>query len=329
MKPEVSQKVKLGIFVTAGLVLLALALYLVGDQRNMFSSRFLLSTHFAEVSGLRVGGNVRFAGIDVGTVHQITIVNDSTVRVDMLIREDVRNHIKKNAVATIGTDGLVGNVIINIKAGSGNALPIEANDQIASQPNIDTDALLQTLSMSNENLARITNNLVDITDQINAGRGTLGVMLKDDRLASDLQQTLDNLSRASAMTTATVTKLEGIADRIDHGPGIINFLTEDTTTVWQFRQTMNNLQSASTVVNGVTNDLQRLTNQIEAGQGTAGLLVSDTAFAEDIQQSVDEIQTGIDLFNENMEALQHSFLLRRYFKKQAKREEKQSSDNDQ
>ncbi len=321
MSQEVSQKIKLGVFVTAGLFLLALALYLVGNQRNMFSTRFPLNTHFSEVSGLRQGGNVRFAGIDVGTVSKITIINDTTVRVDMLLREEVQNHIKKNAIATIGTDGLVGNVIINIKAGYGDALPIEANDQIASQPNVDTDALLQTLSVSNENLARLTQNLVSITDQVNAGRGALGVMLKDDHLANDLQQTLANLSQASAKTTTTFTKLESIADKIGDGPGIISFLTEDTTTVWQLQQTMNNLQSASTVVTEITTDLQRLTEQVESGQGTAGLLISDTAFAEDIQQSVDEIQTGISLFNENMEALRHNFLLRRYFKKQAKKAE--------
>lgn len=302
--------------------MLALALYLIGNQRSLFSARFQLSTYFSEVNGLREGGSIRFAGIDVGTVSQITIINDTSVRVDMLIREDVRKHIKESAVATIGTDGLVGNVIIDIKAGYGDAPPIARDDQIASQPNVDTDALLQTLSVSNKNVARLTENLVAITNQINAGRGALGVMLKDDYLANDLQQTLANLSQASARTTATVTKLESIAGRIDHGPGIINFLAEDTTTVWQFKQTMNNLQSASTVVTEVTADLQRLTEQVESGQGTAGLLVSDTAFAEDIQQSVDEIQTGISLFNQNMEALRHNFLLRRYFKKQAKRAEK-------
>ncbi len=319
MNKESTQKIKLGIFVTLGVILLALALYLVGNQRNMFSSRFPLSTHFTEVNGLKKGNNVRFAGIDVGIVKRVTIRNDSTIQVDMLLREEVRSHIRKNAVASIGTDGLVGNVIVNIRAVAGDAPPVIENDRIASAPSVDTDALLSTLSVSNENVATLTQNLVEITDQINSGEGSLGIMLQDDRLAHDLQRTVANLSAASRGAAQTVSELESTAYKINHGSGLISFLAEDTITVGQLRQTMQNLQTASESVVGVTHDLQGMVEEVDAGQGTAGLLVNDTALAQDIQQSVDDIQTGVALFNENMEALQHNFLLRRYFKKQRKK----------
>ncbi|MDF9797874.1 phospholipid/cholesterol/gamma-HCH transport system substrate-binding protein [Catalinimonas alkaloidigena] len=316
MSQETHHKIKLGIFVMLGLIFLIVALYLIGNQRNMFNTRFQLSTRFADVNGLREGNSVRFAGIDVGIVKRITIVSDSAIQVDMLVREGVRNYIKKNAVATIGTDGLVGNVIINIRPGTGNALPVEINDWIVSQSNIDTDALLRTLSISNENVATLTQNLVTMTNHINKGEGTVGMLIHDKPFALSLQQTLHNLSQASEGAAATINELKSTAVKINRGSGIIGFLAEDTLTVWQLQHTIRKLQASSEAIAEVAQNINLMVKGIEAGKGTAGLLISDSTMANEMQTSLDEIHTGIGLFNENMEALQHSVLLRRYFKKQ-------------
>lgn len=318
MSHETTYKIKLGIFVTLGFFFLVIALYLVGNQRNMFNTRFQLSSRFTDVNGLREGNNVRFAGIDVGIVKRIMIVSDSIVQVDMLIREDVRDYIKKNALATIGTDGLVGNVIVNIRSGTGKALPVEINDWIDSQSNVDTDALLKTLSVSNENVSALSRNLVDITDRINTGQGTVGMLIKDERFAENLQQILANLIQASEGAAATMTELKSTVSKISHGPGIIGFLAEDTMTVKQVRHTIQNLQSSSQEIAHITHDIHLMVQRVEEGKGTAGLLISDSLMADEVQQRLDEIQTGIGLFNENMEALKHNFLLRRYFRKQKK-----------
>ncbi|WPP49780.1 MlaD family protein [Catalinimonas niigatensis] len=318
MSHETTYKIKLGIFVTLGFIFLVIALYLVGNQRNMFNTRFQLSSRFTDVNGLREGNNVRFAGIDVGIVKRIMIVSDSIVQVDMLIRGDVRDYIKKNALATIGTDGLVGNVIVNIRSGTGKALPVEINDWIDSQSNVDTDALLKTLSVSNENVSALSRNLVDITDRINTGQGTVGMLIKDERFAENLQQILANLLQASEGAAATMTELKSTVSKISHGPGIIGFLAEDTMTVKQVRHTIQNLQSSSQEIAHITHDIHLMVQRVEEGKGTAGLLISDSLMADEVQQRLDEIQTGIGLFNENMEALKHNFLLRRYFRKQKK-----------
>ena len=318
MHKDSVQKIKLGLFVTLGLIFLTIALYMVGNQRNMFSPRFPLSTHFSDVNGLREGSSVRLGGIDVGTVRDVSIQNDSTVRVDMLIREEVRTHIRKNAVAAIGTDGLVGNVIVNIRTVSGKAPPVVANDRIASVASVDTEALLSTLSVSNENVAVLTQNLVTLTDRINAGQGTVGMLLQDEHLAESLRRTLSHLTKASQGAVTTVAELENTAYKLNHGPGLIGYLTEDTVAVGQLQQTMESLQKASAAVAEVSVDLQGVVQGVEAGQGTVGLLVSDTVLALDVQQSVEDIQAGVALFSENMEALRRNFLLRRYFKKQRK-----------
>lgn len=313
MEKEISQKIKLGIFVTLGFIFLALTL--IGNQQNMFDARFHLSTRFTDVNGLKKGNSVRFGGIDIGVVERVAIAGDSIIQVDMLIREDVRGYIKKNSVATIGTDGLVGNVIVNIRNGSGPAQGVETNDYIQSHKNIGTDELLRILSISNNNVALLTQDLVKITNHLKAGEGMFGVMLRDTSLAVNLQQTLNNLRIASEGVVATMADLKSTSHKINQGNGIIPFLSEDTLAVGQLKRTMQNLQTASEKVAFVTQDLQQMIQYVEEGQGTAGLLISDTVLAEDVQQSMVDIQTGVTLFNENMKALRQNFLFRRYFKK--------------
>src|SRR3989337_310265 len=109
MSKEFSRNIRLGIFVLAGTAFLIMLLYFIGSKQNLFGSTFRISAQFYSVNGLMPGNNVRFAGIDVGTVERVEIISDSTVSVTMLIEEKVRHYIKKNAVAIVGTDGLMGN----------------------------------------------------------------------------------------------------------------------------------------------------------------------------------------------------------------------------
>src|SRR5690242_10885889 len=95
---------KLGIFVLAGVAFLVFSLYMIGRNRNLFGPTFTISTHFRNISGLVAGNNVRFAGIDVGTVKRVMVVNDTSVLVEMTIDESMTAHIRMNSIASIGTD---------------------------------------------------------------------------------------------------------------------------------------------------------------------------------------------------------------------------------
>ncbi len=101
-------KVRLGLFIAGGFVLFVLAIFIIGKQKNMFNPVFKLTTTFLNVSGLQVGNNIRFSGINVGTVDNITIINDSTVRVDMLVRQEIKKFIKSDSKVSIGSEGLIG-----------------------------------------------------------------------------------------------------------------------------------------------------------------------------------------------------------------------------
>ena len=114
-------KVRLGLFVAGGLTLFVLAIFLIGKQKNLFNPVFKLSATFYNVSGLQVGNNIRFSGINVGTVNNINIINDSTVSVEMLIRKNVRQFIKSDCMVAIGSEGLIGDRLLIITQGSSDA----------------------------------------------------------------------------------------------------------------------------------------------------------------------------------------------------------------
>ena len=101
-------KVRLGLFTAGGIVLFIIAVFFIGKQQNMFDPVFKLSSNFYNVSGLQVGNNVRFSGINVGVVDKINIINDSTLHVQMLIRKNVNQFIKSDAIVALGSDGMIG-----------------------------------------------------------------------------------------------------------------------------------------------------------------------------------------------------------------------------
>ncbi|HEV7230967.1 MAG TPA: MlaD family protein, partial [Bacteroidia bacterium] len=108
MKKSNGSKIRLTLFVITGTVLFAVAVYFIGQRQRMFSSTFKINGVFKDVTGLQVGNNVRFAGINIGTVDDIEITGDTVVRVDMLVSADMRKFIKKDAVAVISSDGPLG-----------------------------------------------------------------------------------------------------------------------------------------------------------------------------------------------------------------------------
>lgn len=192
MEKTDAQKIRLGLFVIIGSLFFLTAIYLIGNKQNLFGNTSNLKAVFTNVSGLQVGNNVRYAGIDIGTVKSIEMLNDTTITVNMAIEDKMLIHIKKNAIATIGSDGLVGNMIININPGKGNAQPVVADDVIQSHSKSSTDEMLKTLDITNKNAALLTADLLKITNEINQGNGTIGILLKDSLLSKDLKETVYN-----------------------------------------------------------------------------------------------------------------------------------------
>ena len=193
MKNNAGNSIKLGVFVTVGVVLFIVAIYFIGKKQRLFSDVFRISATFKNVNGLQVGNNIRFSGINVGTVENITIISDTSVKVDMIIDEEVQKFIKKDARATIGSEGLMGNKTINIAPGSSNQAEIKDHDSILANQAVDFDEILGQLNTTAENAAFITSDLAVVMNSIRSGKGTIGRLFMDTTLADNLNQTLINL----------------------------------------------------------------------------------------------------------------------------------------
>jgi phospholipid/cholesterol/gamma-HCH transport system substrate-binding protein len=183
-------KIRLGLFIAGGLALFVFAIFIIGKQKNLFNPVFKLTTTFYNVSGLQVGNNIRFSGITVGTVDRIRIINDSTVRVDMLVRKEVKKFIKSDCEVAIGSSGLIGDKLLIITQGSTGAPVVKEGQQLASAEPVELDAIMSNLEVTSEQLAEIMFN-------INNGNGTLGRLIKDSTIANDFSQTMINIKTSS------------------------------------------------------------------------------------------------------------------------------------
>ena len=318
MEKSTVQKFRLGIFVVLATALLVLASYLIGNRQNMFGKTFTIEAVFKNVNGLQKGNNVRYAGINVGTVKDIDMQNDTLIRVEMLIQEKIQVHIKTDAIATIGSDGLVGSMIVNIIPGNGDAPLVQSGDRIVSYSRIGAEDMLSTLNVTNENAALLTADLLKVTTALRKGDGTLGRLLNDTVMAKNLERTVFNISRASKEADIMFRELNKLAKGIENRKSVANILLMDTLSGQRIQQIMGNLETSSKNMAVVTHELDSLVNRLQEGRGMVNYLTQDTLLVNRLSATMKNIEEGTAKFNENMEALKHNFLTRGYFRKMEK-----------
>jgi len=188
---------RLGLFITGGLILFVFAIFIIGKQKNLFTPVFKLYTTFYNVSGLQVGNNIRFSGINVGTVDNIKIINDSTVQVDLLIGKSVQQFIKADCEAAIGSAGIIGDRVLIITQGSFDAPLARDGQQIGSKEPVEPDGIMASLQITADNAVIITDQLAEIMIKVNGGKGTLGRLVQDSTIAENINQTIVNLKNSS------------------------------------------------------------------------------------------------------------------------------------
>ncbi len=316
MKKTSSQNINLGIFVILALALFILAVYYIGSRQSLFGSTARVSSVFKDVNGLQQGNNVRFAGVNIGTVKNITFLNDTAICVDMVVNEESLYLIKQNSLATINSDGLVGSMIVNIIPGEGNETErIRAGDTIESISKIATADMLTTLNTTNENAALLTADLLKITNAINSGEGVLGALLKDEQMATDLQASFENLKNTTRSTNLTIARLNNILGDIDLTKGTAGVLLKDTVTAGKIVTMISNLENSSRAIDSLTGRINSYSEKVVMGRGTLNLITQDTAFANNLESTVHNAEEAAYKLNENMEALKHNILFRGYFRK--------------
>lgn len=318
------ENLKLGIFVIFGSALLVVGAYLIGNRQNMFGKTIPISAIFKNANGLQNGNNVRFSGINVGTVNKIEMINDTSIKVHMIIAEKMQDHIKQDAVATIGSDGLVGSMLINIVPGSGMSPHIGPGDELQTYSRVATQDMLNTLNRTNENAALLTQNLLTVTRSLTQGNGTLGRLLNDSLMANELSNTITNLKHSSSQANEMISQLNQMVRQIDLEQSTAGVLLTDSISGKKIQNTIANLEKSSIALEKMSANLNSTFSQIEQGKGALNYLATDTVLVDQLQASMKNVSESVKNFNEVTEALKHNFLTRRYFKKLNRKKEKES-----
>lgn len=318
METSSKNKIRLGVFVIGGTLLLVTVVYLIGNRQNIFSNTIQINTYFTNVSGLQLGNNVRYSGIDIGTVHSIQMQSDTLILVEMLLKESLTSHLKKDAVATIGSDGLVGNMIVNIIPKEGKSPPVISGDTIASYSRISTDTMLTTLNATNQNLALLSADFLKITTEILHGEGTIASLLKDEALSNDIKRTIKNLKMSSTDISVMTQEFSKTLDRIDMEHSVAAVLLGDSIQGRKVKTSIKNIALASQEVQNISASLDTIVTRLANGNGVVHHLSTDENLVKNMDSTMQYIKEGTAKFNENMEALKHTIFFKRYFRKQEK-----------
>jgi|ERR1035437_2303096 phospholipid/cholesterol/gamma-HCH transport system substrate-binding protein len=197
MKKGVGNSIKLGIFVAVGISLFIVAIYYLGQRQQLFSSTFKISAIFKDANGLEVGNNIRFDGINVGTVDKIEIITDTSVQVDMVIDKKIKKFLKKGVKAIVGSEGLMGSKLVNISPGRCDDKEILDNECVESGESTNIDEILLNFEIASYNAAEITSNLDTIFTNLRMGRGTVGKLLMDSAFANTIGGTMTNIEEGT------------------------------------------------------------------------------------------------------------------------------------
>ncbi|TDN87986.1 phospholipid/cholesterol/gamma-HCH transport system substrate-binding protein [Salegentibacter sp. 24] len=328
MKSNSGNNLKLGLLIMVGLIIFTLGVYFIGKKQNLFGDSITISSVFKNVNGLQPGNNVRYSGVNVGTVKEIKFLNDTAICVNMLISQESGNLIKYSSVATINSDGLVGSMVLNIlPTDKFPSRRLKEGDTLYSLSQVATTDMLNTLNKTNENAALLTEDLIKITNSINAGEGVLGKLLKDETLAKNIQESAANLNFTTRSAKSGLTKLNDLLNSVDYENSIVGLLLSDSTAQENLKTTIQDLQASSSQINKLSANLEEFSNSLNSEKGALNLVVKDTTFVNHLDQSIRNIEEATHRFNENMEALKHNILFRGYFRKLERKKARQENGN--
>ncbi len=290
---------RLGLFIFLGTVLIVLAIFLVGNKDSLFSKNVIVRTYFENIEGLRTGASVRLNGLTVGSVKDIKLNNNETNRVEvtMRIKKDVMQFIRMDSEASIETEGVIGSKLVSISPGTKEYDVVTNNGVIMSKAPVNMTQIVSETQEIMKYMKDLTKEFAVTLSKVNSGEGTMGKIVNDDQL---YYSTVKIVQSADTSLKVMVGKLEKMTDFIiGIGSGI--------------DEIVNNVDSAAL-------DLRRLISRIENGEGALGALIADEnsydsikTIISNVTRSTDAAKEGAEAFAENMEALKHNWLFKKYF----------------
>jgi len=324
---ERKRSVTVGLFVLIGIIILVAGIFIIGGQQNRFGGAVRISAVFDNVGGLKKGGNVWFSGVKIGTIREVNFTKQSKVEIVMVINNASREYVRQDAVAVISSEGFIGNKMIVIEGGSSNVPYIEEGDELHSKEGNDTEAMMATLQVNNQNLVAITGDIRNLSERIRRGEGTIGAFFTDSMMAVNTKAMMANLNQAAINSKRVSENLVKFSAQLNNKSGLANELLTDTIVFQSLKSSIAQLEDVTQNASDLTQNLSIASSKFNDKNNALGLMLNDPKMAEQVQRTMNNLELSTQKLDKNMEALQSNFLLRGFFKKEAKKIEAAKKDS--
>ncbi|MCF6268671.1 MAG: MlaD family protein [Melioribacteraceae bacterium] len=290
---------KLGIFIFIGSFLIVISIFTIGNKESLFVETVIINSKFENVEGLKTGAPVRLSGFTIGSVNNIVLSGDSlgTVIVTMHIDKSLQHFIRLDSEASIITEGLVGKKVVAIRPGSPSQAIVGEGSFIKSKTPLNISQVIEDTQAIIIYVRDLTKDFADIVQKVNVGDGSIGKLVNDDEL---YYAAVDITKSAKTSLDTITTKMDQIAELIV--------------------QTNNTAAKVFTDIDTSMTAIKNIVMKVERGEGTIGKLINDEGSYDSLSLMISNLTTsteaakmGLVAFSENMEALKHNWLFKKYF----------------
>ncbi|MDP3432627.1 MAG: MlaD family protein [Bacteroidota bacterium] len=310
-----------GIFVFIGLIFFLAGILIVGNLRETFNRKMELVSLFDDISGLQPGNNIWFSGVKIGTVSSLNFHGKSQVEVNMNVAISAQKYIRKDAKVKISNDGLIGNKILVIYGGTDAFAEVQEGDTLEVEKTFTSEDMINTAQENNKNILAITNDVKAITKKLAAGEGSIGKMLDDSLMYTNINATIVSLQKASAKAQQMLNSLADFSSNLNKKGTLANELTTDTVVFKSVKASVLQLQQMADTATAFIANIK----QVSSNPNTAiGVMMHDEKSGARLKETIKNLESSSKKLDDDLEAVQHNFLLRGFFKKRAKEAEKDS-----
>ena len=310
-----------GVFVFLGLVFLILGILMVGNLHETFKKKIQVISIFDDVNGLQTGDNVWFSGVKIGTVSNLHLFGESKVVVRIKVDKNAQQYIRKDALVKISTDGLIGNKILVIYGGTAQFNEVEGGDTLSVEKSFSSEDMINTLQKNNDNLLSITTDFKSISKKIANGEGTVGKLLNDNAVYDNMNATMVTLKSASVKAQQMIGELSKYSTGLNKKGSLANELVTDTIVFNSVKASVKQLQQIADTAALFISDLKETADNPNSA---FGVLLQDEKVGAYLKSTIKNLESSSQKLDEDLEAVQHNFLLRGFFKKKAKAAKKSS-----
>lgn len=308
MNQDKNKPLKLGVLVTTGVLLFVILVYMIGSRGNLFSSTNTFYANFKDIKGVVKGNNIRLAGINIGTVKSIEMNVNNEVVLELSIREKYGQHIYKDAIVELGQDGLMGNKLVYINAGTASKGIAIDGDTLNVKNGIDMTEIITKVANVVDNMGATVGSLQSITAKIDSGKGDIGKLLNEATL-------VPNLNNSLSLLNGTLADVQNITRKVNSGEGDLAKLINSDEITTETTQILTKLQTTTQTAETMINELENTASALNNGGGIAAKLINDEALAKQVDTTVVNVNDALLQLSSAAKAIEESWIVRLFSKK--------------